>query len=73
MTMYELETDDLRGLFRILVARMGTAMMPMSSTLEPEMAFYDWEVLAPRLIAESAADRVKGQAVALPMSQEENR
>jgi len=57
MTMYELETDDLRGLFRILVARMGTAMMPMSSTLEPEMAFYDWEILTPRLIAKSAADQ----------------
>jgi len=58
MTLYELDTDDLRGVFRTLVERMDTAEMPMSSAIETKMAFYDWEALAPRLLAESSAGRM---------------
>lgn len=47
MAVYELETDDLRGLFRELNARVGTARMPMHGALAPELAFYDWEALTP--------------------------
>lgn len=48
MVVYELETDDLRALFRELNAAVGTARMPMHDALSPELAFYDWEVLPPR-------------------------
>jgi hypothetical protein len=47
MAVYELETEDLRALFRELNARVGTARMPMHGALAPELAFYDWEVLPP--------------------------
>jgi len=54
LTIYEIETDNLRQLFRTLVARMGTASMPMSDAIAPQRAFYDWEVLGPKAVAESA-------------------
>ena len=50
MVVYELETDDLRALFRELNAAVGTARMPMHDALAPELAFYDWEVLPPRQV-----------------------
>lgn len=50
MAMYELETNDLRALFRELNARVGTARMPMHDALAPELGFHDWEVLLPRQV-----------------------
>ena len=57
MAIYELETADLRGVFRTLRARMGTALMPISASMDDRRAFYDWELLTPRLLP-------AGQAVA---------
>lgn len=51
MAIYELETDDLPGLFATLLSRMGTAMMPTSASMERRRAFYDWEVMTPKLVA----------------------
>jgi hypothetical protein len=56
LAIYEIETDDLRGLFRTLLSRMGTALMPMSESMAAERAFYDWEVLGPLLVAAPASD-----------------
>lgn len=50
MAVYELETDDLRALFRALNAAVGTARMPMHAALSSELGFYDWEVLSPRRV-----------------------
>ncbi|MCZ4314389.1 hypothetical protein O4H66_13335 [Comamonadaceae bacterium G21597-S1] len=66
LTIYEIETDDLRRVFRTLVARMGTALMPMSDAIAPERAFYDWEVLGPRVLADRAGVAAAAGARELP-------
>ena len=73
LAIYEIETDDLRGLFRTLVSRMGTAAMPMSDSMAPEPAFYDWEVLGPLRVAASRFDPALPQVLArsLPQPPEE--
>ena len=66
LTIYEIETVDLRGVFRTLVTRMGTALMPMSDAIAPERAFYDWEVLGPRVLADPAGVAAAAGAQGLP-------
>jgi hypothetical protein len=64
MAVYELEADDLRGVFRSLVFRIGTPLMPMSGAMAEERAFYAWQALTPRRWAQGAP--VPGSILEIP-------
>lgn len=54
MTVFEIETDDLRGTFDALKSRVNTPLMPMSPSISEHRIAYAFKAVTPRLQAKKA-------------------
>jgi len=51
MTIFEIETHDLRGTFDALISRVDTPLMPMSPSLAEQRIAYAFKAVTPRMPA----------------------
>lgn len=51
MTVFELETDDLRGTLDALIGRAHTPAMPMSPSISDDRMTFAFKAVTPKLLA----------------------